>query len=128
MVVLGVVGQCVRDGSLQGSRAMRLSTQKPAVKNCRYLIDPYRQIYFFPTAESVFDAQCVWINATQIVECQSGSDWVAELNLYDHSILCLKLPLGPRSIKRQLKRIEAMRQRIITRNLFEDGVLSPRYP
>lgn len=107
---------------LQGSRDAFKSAQAGRQK-LPVLIDPYRQIYFFPT-QSPTSPACVWINAAQIV-CVKADALGCRIEFCDRS--SLNLPLGLRSIKRQLKRIETMRQ-TITKNLFADGVLTPRIP
>jgi competence protein ComK len=121
MVVLEAWANAYGTG-IQGSRnafkQARAGRQKLPV-----LVDPFRQIYFFPTL-SPSSMDCVWINAAQILSVKPEG-LGCRIAFVDHSILCLSL--GPRSIKRQLKRIETMRQRI-TRNVFAEGVLSPRFP
>jgi competence protein ComK len=121
MVVLEAWANAYGTG-IQGSRnafkQARAGRQKLPV-----LVDPFRQIYFFPTL-SPSSMDCVWINAAQILSVKPEG-LGCRIAFVDHSILCLSL--GPRSIKRQLKRIETMRQRI-TLNVFAEGVLSPRFP
>ena len=121
MVVLEAWANAYGTG-LQGSRNAFKQAQAGRQK-LPVLIDPFRQIYFFPTV-SPASMDCVWINAAQIASVKPEG-LGCRIAFIDHSIL--SLTLGPRSIKRQLKRIETMRQSI-TRNVFADGVLTPRFP
>ena len=72
------------------------------------LIDPYRQIYFFPT-QSPTVRECLWVNASQIKDIKSSGI---------HSIIrfkdgsCLKTGIGRRSLMKQAQRCLAMEQLI----------------
>lgn len=79
------------------------------------LIDPFRQIYFFPT-QSPKSVACVWINASQIKRVNA---YGLGTRIAFHDGTELHLPLGLRSIKRQLLRIETMRNAILNRVMAE---------
>lgn len=107
---------------LSGSRdAFR--TGQAARQKLPVLVDPFRQIYFFPT-QSPKQATCLWINAAQIQSIKPDG-LGTRITFIDASELTL--PLGPRSIKRQLNRIETMRQTIVSKVLAE-GLLNPIRP
>jgi competence transcription factor ComK len=79
------------------------------------LIDPYRQIYFFPTiTPSSF--QCLWINASQIKAIKaSGLD--CEIRFNDASVLTLSI--GRRSLMKQWKRCQTMEHLVLRSRLEE---------
>lgn len=68
------------------------------------LIDPFRQIYFFPT-QSPTSVECYWINASQIKSIKSkGLD--SEILFKNQGSLVLGI--GRRSLKKQWMRCQAM--------------------
>lgn len=73
------------------------------------LIDPFRQIYFFPT-QSPQSPQCIWINASRIKAIrQSGLN--SSVVFIGGNSLCL--PIGRRSLMKQWKRCQAMELHIL---------------
>ncbi len=106
------------EGSRQAFKSARVGRQKLPV-----LIDPYRQIYFFPT-QSPKHPSCIWINAAQIAEVKNDG-LLTKIVFGDGNEVVL--PMGPRSIRRQLHRIELMRQ-AITRQVLADGLLIAHHP
>ena len=98
------------DGSRQAFKHGLSVRQKLPV-----LIDPFRQIYFFPT-QSPKSMACVWINASQVKHVKPN-ELGTRIAFIDGT--ALQLPLGPRAIKRQMQRIEAMRESILSRVLAE---------
>ena len=106
------------EGSRQAFKHASVGKQKLPV-----LIDPYRQIYFFPT-QSPKHPDCMWINAAQIQRVV-GDGLKTKILFCDGNEVTL--PMGPRSIRRQLQRIELMRQ-TITRQVLADGLLFTHHP
>ncbi len=105
-------------GSRDAFRSGQVARQKLPV-----LVDPFRQIYFFPT-QSPKHVECVWINAA-LIHAIKPDGLGTRITFIDGSELTLAL--GPRSIKRQLNRIETMRQTIVSKVLAE-GLLSQIHP
>lgn len=77
------------------------------------LIDPFRQIYFFPT-QSPQSPQCIWINASRIKAIrQSGLN--ASVQFVGGNSVCL--PIGRRSLMKQWKRCQMMELHILRHRL-----------
>lgn len=77
------------------------------------LIDPYRQIYFFPTL-SPLSAHCLWINASQIKSIKSvGLE--SKIIFLDNTIVILSV--GRRSLMKQWQRCQTMEQLILRHHL-----------
>lgn len=106
------------EGSRQAFKHTQAGRQKLPV-----LVDPYRQVYFFPTQSPKWSS-CLWINASQILSVKA-EDLGTRITFRDGS--ALRLPIGQRSIKRQLTRIDTMRTRILTM-VLADGALASRTP
>jgi len=68
------------------------------------LIDPFRQIYFFPTL-SPTNLECYWINASQIKSIKSKG-LESEIMFKDQRSLVLGI--GRRSLKKQWMRCQTM--------------------
>ena len=84
------------------------------------LIDPYRQIYFFPTI-TPSSTDCLWINAAHIRSIKSaGLD--SEIRFNDST--SLRINIGRRSLMKQWKRCQAM-EHLILHSRLEDCGLSP---
>lgn len=109
---------CGLEGSRQAIKHTCGGRQKLPV-----LVDPFRQIYFFPT-QSPTRSDCVWINASQIRRVV-GEGLSTKILFVDGHAVCL--PMGPRSIRHQLKRIERMRQTIL-QHVMSDGLWIARHP
>jgi competence protein ComK len=107
---------------ISGSREAFKSTQS-ARQKLPVLVDPFRQIYFFPT-QSPKQSTCLWINAAQIRTVKPDG-LGTRITFIDDSELTLLV--GPRSIKRQLSRVNTMRQAICSRILAE-GLMNPIHP
>ncbi len=81
------------------------------------LIDPYRQIYFFPTI-TPRSMQCLWINAAQIKAIKAvGLD--SEIRFHDASVL--KIGIGRRSLMKQWNRCQTMEYLVLRSRLEEIG-------
>ncbi len=79
------------------------------------LIDPYRQIYFFPTL-SPLSAQCLWINAAQIKSIKTVNLESKIVFLDDTAVI---LPVGRRSLMKQWQRCQTMEKLILRHHLSE---------
>ena len=79
------------------------------------LIDPFRQIYFFPT-QSPLCGECLWINASQIKRIKTVG-LQSEIYFKDRSSLILGI--GRRSLKKQWMRCQAMEHMILHSRLME---------
>lgn len=83
------------------------------------LIDPFRQIYFFPTIAPSSSA-CVWINASQIKGIKS-SGLNAAIRFNDATMLIINI--GRRSLMKQWKRCQQM-EHLILHSHLEEPLLS----
>ncbi len=72
------------------------------------LIDPFHQIYFFPTLSPQLNA-CCWINASQVKTIKS-KEIHSIVNFKDGS--SLKLGIGRRSLMKQVQRCQSMQDLI----------------
>lgn len=79
------------------------------------LIDPYRQIYFFPTL-SPLSVQCLWINASQIKSIKSVN-LESKIVFLDNTVVTL--PVGRRSLMKQWQRCQTMEKLILRHHLYE---------
>jgi len=79
------------------------------------LIDPFRQIYFFPTL-SPQAVDCHWINASQVKHIKS-SGFHSTITFNDASVLVMTI--GRRSLIKQLKRCQTMEQLILKTHCSE---------
>ena len=82
------------------------------------LIDPYRQIYFFPTL-SPLCAQCLWINATQIKSIKT-TNLESIITFLDKSSVIVSV--GRRSLMKQWQRCQTMEQLILRHHLNERSI------
>ena len=81
------------------------------------LIDPFHQIYFFPTLSPQLSEYC-WINASQVKTIKS-KELQSIVNFKDGSSLILGL--GRRSLMKQVQRCQSM-QRLIQQTHFNQGL------
>ena len=82
------------------------------------LIDPFRQVYFFPTV-SPDSHECVWINASQIKSIrQAGLGCVIRF-LDDRELV---LAIGRRSLIKQWERCKMMEHLILRHRLNENPI------
>ena len=80
------------------------------------LIDPFHQIYFFPTLSPQLN-ECCWINASQVKSVKSKAlDSIVTFK--DGSSLILSI--GRRSLMKQVQRCQTMKQ-LIQQTHFEQG-------
>jgi len=82
------------------------------------LIDPYRQVYFFPT-QSPLSAACVWINASQVKSIKTVK-LESRIVFLDGSWVIL--PVGRRSLMKQWQRCQTMEQLILRHHLQEQSI------
>jgi competence protein ComK len=79
------------------------------------LIDPFKQIYFFPTL-SPMNCECIWINASEIKSIKScGLN--TEIIFRDQTSLVITV--GRRSIKKQWMRCQTMEHMILHSKLLD---------
>jgi competence transcription factor ComK len=79
------------------------------------LVDPFRQIYFFPTLSPV-NLDCIWVNASEIKSIKTKG-LNTEVIFKDESSLILSN--GRRSIKKQWMRCQTMEQLILHSKLLD---------
>jgi competence protein ComK len=79
------------------------------------LIDPFRQIYFFPTL-SPSHCDCVWINASEIMTIKTSG--INTIILFKDKTV-LNLGIGRRSLKKQWMRCQTMEQLILHSKLLD---------
>lgn len=86
------------------------------------LIDPFRQIYFFPTV-APSSADCLWINASTIKSIKANA-LGCEIRFSDESVM--SIGIGRRSLMKQWKRCQQMELLILRSRLLEsDPILLP---
>ncbi|KAF0227501.1 MAG: ComK family protein [Erysipelotrichaceae bacterium] len=81
------------------------------------LIDPFHQIYFFPTLSPQL-SECYWINASQVQAIKS-KELESIVNFKDGSSLVLGI--GRRSLMKQVQRCQSM-QRLIQQTHLNQGL------
>ena len=81
------------------------------------LIDPFRQIYFFPTVTSS-SPDCLWINASHIKSIKATA-LGSEIRFLDTTVM--HLGIGRRSLMKQWKRCQQMEHLILRSRLEETG-------